>query len=89
MDKKLYKSRLWQKRANYHKKYKEPLCVECLKERKITPAKVADHIIPCDNADEFLTNPIQSLCQFCHLSKTFLEDYPEKKKKRLTEIQFF
>ena len=49
-----------------------PLCVECLKENKLTPATVVDHIIP-HRGDKKLfwdENNWQPLCKGCHDRKT-------------------
>ncbi len=51
---------------------RHPLCVECLKENKLTPATVVDHIIP-HRGDQKLfwdENNWQPLCRDCHDRKT-------------------
>lgn len=53
-----------------------PLCVECLKKGKLTPATDVDHIIP-HKGDKNLfwnENNWQSLCHECHSRKTATED---------------
>ena len=51
---------------------RHPLCVECEKQGKITPATVVDHIIPHrgDRALFWDTNNWQPLCKSCHDRKT-------------------
>ena len=45
----------------------EPLCVQCLRENRITPATIADHITPHKgNFTLFKIGPLQSLCKQCH-----------------------
>jgi len=66
-----YDSR-WRKRSKlFLKAY--PLCVECLKQNKITPSTVVDHIIP-HSGDPVLmwdeANNWQALCKRCHDKKT-------------------
>ncbi len=47
------------------------LCVECLKERKITPAYIVDHISEIkDGGDKLNINNLQCLCQMHHNQKT-------------------
>ena len=61
----------WQKfRKEYLKK--NPFCVECLNEGRITPALVVDHIEPHrGDQDKFWdSNNLQSLCESCHNRKT-------------------
>ena len=64
----------WEKRrANFL--LNNPLCVECLKNGKYTPANVADHIIP-HKGDKRLfydDNNLQSLCDSCHGAKSARE----------------
>lgn len=86
---KLYKSERWQK-ISKHQRIKEPLCRTCLKEYgKLTAGKVADHIIPWETVSEFYNNELQTLCYECHQCKTYMIDYPNKKKKKLLEPEFF
>ena len=52
---------------------RNPLCVECEKEGRLTPAKVVDHVIP-HKGDKNLfwdsENNWQSLCEYHHNVKT-------------------
>ena len=54
----------------------EPLCAECARQDKITPATVVDHIIPHkgDLALFYDTSNLQPLCKRCHDAKTVRED---------------
>lgn len=73
--KKLYNSSRWQRLRRYALN-KQPLCVECLKAKRITPATVVDHIKP-HKGDEKLFYDIgnlQPLCKSCHDRKTAKED---------------
>lgn len=51
---------------------KHPLCVECMRQGKLTPATVVDHVIPHrGNQDLFWDeNNWQPLCKGCHDEKT-------------------
>ena len=53
-----------------------PLCVECQKRGKLTPATVVDHIIPHkgDMESFWNVNNWQALCKPCHDRKTARED---------------
>jgi len=46
----------------------EPLCRECLKENKLTPATEMDHID--GNAWNLERGNLQGLCKGCHTRKT-------------------
>ena len=73
--KKLYNSNHWQ-RLRKHVLAKQPLCVICLKEKRITPATVVDHIKPHKGDEKlfFDINNLQPLCKSCHDRKTAKED---------------
>jgi 5-methylcytosine-specific restriction enzyme A len=67
-----YHSKEWQRvrqaalmRDNY-------LCQDCLKEKRITPADVVDHIVPVkvDWSKRLSLDNLQSLCHRCHNRKT-------------------
>lgn len=55
---------------------KNPLCVSCMKEGRITPATVVDHIIPHKGDYELFWDESnwQALCKKCHDRKTAIED---------------
>lgn len=65
----------WKKyRANYLRK--NPLCVKCLDEGRITPATVVDHIVPHKGNKQLFWDPKnhQSLCKHHHDVKTASQD---------------
>lgn len=71
----LYKTKHWQQLRKQVLNH-QPLCVECLKVKRITPATVVDHIKP-HKGDEKLfydINNLQPLCKSCHDRKTAKED---------------
>lgn len=48
-----------------------PLCAECQKKGRLTPAKVADHITPKDICrDPYDISNLQPLCFKCHAEKS-------------------
>jgi 5-methylcytosine-specific restriction endonuclease McrA len=61
-----YDLQSWRRRRR-HQLATEPLCRFCLTEGRITPARVADHVIP-HNGDwnKFVLGELQSLCVDCH-----------------------
>lgn len=68
-----YTSKAW-KSTRMHKLRDQPLCEECLRQNRITPAVLVDHIIPIKNGGAKLDyNNLQSLCQVCHEIKSIKE----------------
>lgn len=53
-----------------------PLCVECMKNGKLTPSSRVDHIIPHKGDMKLFWDPKnhQALCEGCHNRKTAKED---------------
>lgn len=47
---------------------REPLCQICLEHGRVTPATVADHIVPWRDINTFLLGELRSLCASCHSS---------------------
>jgi 5-methylcytosine-specific restriction protein A len=49
-----------------------PLCVECERQGRITPATVVDHIVPHKGNLELFwdENNLQAICKRCHDGKT-------------------
>ena len=75
VSKRLYNSGRW-RRLRFRHLEREPLCRECARVGKVTPASDVDHIKPhkgdfCLFFDE---NNLQSLCASCHSRKTAAED---------------
>ena len=65
----------WQRRSKLFLKA-NPLCIECKRHGRLTPATVVDHIIP-HRGDEHLMwdeNNWQPLCKSCHDKKTGTHD---------------
>ena len=75
-----YHSSRWIKdRALYLKA--NPLCIECKKEGKTTPATISDHIIPIsEGGDEWDWNNRQPLCVKHHNQKNARERNIKYKK---------
>lgn len=65
-----------------------PLCVECLKQGRITPATDVDHIVPHRGDPELMWNPdnYQALCHSCHAKKTAREDGGFGNRKRMPTL---
>jgi 5-methylcytosine-specific restriction protein A len=53
-----------------------PLCIECLKQRRLVAATVIDHIIPHKGNSALFWNQDnwQALCKRCHSRKTAISD---------------
>lgn len=67
----LYNSVRWQRLRHSHL-FRNPLCVECMKEKQLTAATVVDHMIPHKGNPELFFDPdnLQSLCKRHHDMKT-------------------
>jgi 5-methylcytosine-specific restriction protein A len=48
----------------------QPLCVECLKVDRVTPATIRDHIVPLAEGGQDIPENTQPLCQACSDAKT-------------------
>lgn len=83
-----FTSSVWRRMSAYQLK-KNPLCEECKKRNIITPARCADHISAWETKEEFLNNPLQSLCFSCHREKTIAEDVPELLRREKLKMTFF
>lgn len=68
---KFYRSKPWRK-LSYSYRLDHPCCEWCLKQGKIVPVDVVDHITPIRVAwDKRLDDDnLQSLCHACHVLKT-------------------
>lgn len=53
---------------------RNPLCVECLRQGRVTPATDVDHIIPRSRGGTDDESNLQSMCHACHSRKTNRED---------------
>lgn len=64
----------WQQASTAHREA-NPLCAECLRHDKITPAECVDHIRPHRGDKRWFwdTDNWQSLCNQCHKRKTQME----------------
>jgi 5-methylcytosine-specific restriction enzyme A len=63
----LYSSPIW-KRLRAAQLAREPLCRYCAEIGALTPATVADHVVPHRGRVEVFMDPdnLQSLCKQCH-----------------------
>ena len=68
-----YDSTAWRKlRAMYRRAH--PLCEQCLREGRTTPANVVDHIVEIEDGGALLDpENLQALCYACHNRKTARE----------------
>lgn len=66
----------------------EPLCRECAKQGRLTPARVVDHIEPLAKRPDLALDPenLQPLCGSCHSEKTAREETPRRGKGDFTEL---
>ena len=66
---KIYHTWRWQKLREY-KKHRSPLCEECLRQGRITPMEIVDHIQPIEEGGAvYELENLQSLCAACHNKK--------------------
>jgi len=65
-----YDGRWRRARASFLKKH--PLCAECLKDNRLTPAAVVDHFVPHRGDERLFWDEAnwQPLCKACHDRKT-------------------
>lgn len=56
-----------------------PLCAECLRQGRVTPADERDHIIPLFEGGKDEPDNIQGLCKSCHAEKTARESLRARK----------
>ena len=54
--------------------HSEPLCRECKRQGRLTPATEVDHIVPLAAGGTNDFENVQSLCHECHSRKTATED---------------
>jgi len=65
-----YQSTGW-RRLRALKLSEQPLCEECLRAGRTTPAQMVDHIVPINKGGAKLTmDNLQSLCNACHARKS-------------------
>ena len=65
-----YQSTAWRK-LRALKLEQEPMCEECLKAGRLTPAQMVDHIVPINKGGASLDiENLQSLCNACHARKS-------------------
>jgi len=68
-NKSFYNSQAW-RRLSRLQLQREPLCAECMKTGRITPAEITDHIQPIrDGGTRLDLENLQSLCRACHNKK--------------------
>lgn len=68
-----YSSTAW-RRLRIIQLREHPLCADCLRDGRMTPATVADHKIPIKQGGAALDpSNLQSLCSSCHSRKSALE----------------
>ena len=68
-----YASDRWRK-LRKQKLARNPLCEECARQSRITPATMVDHIVPIRQGGAALDmNNLQSLCWSCHSAKSIKE----------------
>lgn len=65
-----YQSTAWRK-LRAVKLEQQPMCEECERNGKITPAQMVDHIVPINRGGASLDiENLQSLCNACHNRKS-------------------
>lgn len=77
-----YNSTRWRKVARIHKE-KNPFCVKCDAEGKVTAVQFTDHIVRLEDGGEpYSDKNLQSLCEFHHNQKSGREAHGYKEKKQ-------
>lgn len=78
---KFYHSTRWRKLRDWFIKT-HPLCETCLKNGRVEPAVVVDHIMEiADGGARLDAGNLQALCIACHNQKTFEEKIKRNEKK--------
>lgn len=54
--------------------HRDPLCVQCDREGRVRPARIADHILPVEEGGRWTLENGQGLCTPCHNRKTAAEN---------------
>jgi 5-methylcytosine-specific restriction endonuclease McrA len=81
----LYDSPTW-RRLRKAQLQTHPCCQECERQGLVSPASIADHIIPHrDGSDFFDASNLQSLCKPCHARKSAKEGHQRSYSKRVTD----
>ena len=52
---------------------RQPLCVHCERDGRVTPATIRDHIVPLAEGGRDVDDNVQALCVDCHDLKTQAE----------------
>jgi 5-methylcytosine-specific restriction protein A len=77
-----YNSTKWRKTARSHKE-RNPFCVKCEAEGKVSPAEFTDHITRIeDGGEKYDDSNLQSLCAFHHNQKSGREAHGYKEKRK-------
>jgi 5-methylcytosine-specific restriction endonuclease McrA len=62
-----YQLEVWRRRRRLHLQ-QQPLCAFCIERGVVTPATIADHVVPHrGNWNSFRLGTLQSLCNDCHV----------------------
>ncbi|WP_420401359.1 HNH endonuclease [Flagellimonas sp.] len=79
-DHSFYNSRKWRKTSTAYRE-KNPFCVKCQEEGRITQAEVTDHIVRIkDGGEPYDERNLQALCKSCHNRKSGKEAHGYKEK---------
>ena len=82
-----YQHRAW-RRIRAIQLRRAPLCENCQKQGKLSPANTCDHIDPTwESWEDFIKGPFQSLCPECHKDKTEFEDMPKLRKQDKLKVE--
>ncbi|RKD96757.1 HNH endonuclease [Marinifilum flexuosum] len=77
-DDSFYHTTAWRKTSKAYRKA-HPLCEECERKDRISPAEVCDHIVRIEDGGEKLDwDNLQSMCHKCHNRKSAKERHYKK-----------
>jgi len=77
-DASFYHTTAWRKTTKAYRTA-HPLCEECLKKERTTPAALTDHITPIEKGgDPFDWDNLQAMCHTCHNQKSGRERHQKK-----------
>jgi len=71
----------WQKLRKQILRRDKGLCQQCLKQGKLRPARMVDHVVPKFECGTDAEENLQAICKNCHDAKTHAESCRAKRRQ--------